>query len=161
MSTFLFRFAEKYRLMRLVTGLVIICILAISCGQTDAKSKSGSASLQIPKDTSMFTTITWLDSTNRNYGNIPEGKKLEVAYRFLNSGNKPLIIARVQPSCGCTVAEQPEEPIPPGKEGVIKASFNSEGRTGINNKTIYVMANTRGNQNNELRFSVLVQKKKW
>lgn len=147
--------------MRLVIGLAVICVLGSSCGQIDAKSKASSVSMQLPKDTSMFTTITWLDSTNRNYGNIPEGKKLEVAYRFLNSGNKPLIIARVQPSCGCTVAEQPEEPIQPGKEGVIKASFNSEGRTGINNKTIYVMANTRGNQSNELRFSVLVQKKKW
>ena len=147
--------------MRLVTGLAFICVLGIACGQIDAKSKGASASMQIPKDTSMFTTITWLDSTNRNYGNIPEGKKLEVAYRFLNSGNKPLIIARVQPSCGCTVAEQPEEPIQPGKEGVIKASFNSEGRTGINNKTIFVVANTRGSQSNELRFSVLVQKKKW
>jgi hypothetical protein len=59
------------------------------------------------------------------------------------------------------VAEQPEEPIQPGKEGIIKASFNSEGRTGINNKTIFVVANTRGVQSNELRFSVLVQKKKW
>jgi len=140
---------------------MVICFLGNACGQTDARVKTPAASMQLPKDTSLYTTITWLDSTDRNYGNIPEGKKLEVAYRFLNSGNKPLIIARVQPSCGCTVAEQPEEPVQPGKEGVIKASFNSEGRTGINNKTIFVVANTKGTQSNELRFSVLVQKKKW
>src|SRR5664279_246920 len=147
--------------MRLGKWLIVICVLGNACGHIDAKSKNSSVSMQLPKDTSLYTTITWLDSTDRNYGNIPEGKKLEVAYRFMNSGNKPLIIARVQPSCGCTVAEQPEEPIQPGKEGVIKASFNSEGRTGINNKTIFVVANTRGSQSNELRFSVLVQKKKW
>jgi hypothetical protein len=141
--------------------LILVCLLGNACVQSDAKVKTSSSAMQLPKDTSLYTTITWLDSTDRNYGNIPEGKKLEVAYRFLNSGNKPLIIARVQPSCGCTVAEQPEEPIQPGKEGVIKASFNSEGRTGINNKTIFVVANTRGIQSNELRFSVLVQKKKW
>jgi len=117
--------------------------------------------MQLPKDTSQYTKITWLDSTNRDFGSIPEGKKLEVSYRFLNSGDKPLIIARVQPSCGCTVAEQPDEPVMPGKEGVIKASFNSEGRVGINHKTIYVIANTKGDQNNEVRFVVLVQKKKW
>jgi hypothetical protein len=147
--------------MRLVIWVLFIGFLGISCRENDAKAKSSSVSMQLPKDTSLFTTITWLDSTVRNYGSIPEGKKLEVAYRFLNSGNKPLIIARVQPSCGCTVAEQPEQPIQPGKEGVIKASFNSEGRMGINNKTIFVVANTRGVQTNELRFSVLVQKKKW
>ena len=117
--------------------------------------------MQLPKDSTLFTRITWLDSTERNFGNIPEGRKLEVAYRFLNSGNKPLIIARVQPSCGCTVAEQPSEPIMPGKEGVIKASFNSEGRVGINHKKIYVIANTQGTQRNEVQFSVLVEKKKW
>ena len=106
--------------------------------------------MQLPKDTSLYTNITWLDSTNRILAIFRKGQKLEVAYRFLNSGNKPLIIARVQPSCGCTVAEQPEEPIQPGKEGVIKASFNSEGRTGINNKKIFVIANTRGTQSNEV-----------
>jgi hypothetical protein len=147
--------------MRVLILILLVGLLGISCTEHEVKAKGATVSLQLPQDTSQYTSIRWLDSTNRNYGTIPEGKKLEVAYRFLNSGNKPLIIARVQPSCGCTVAEQPEEPIQPGKEGVIKASFNSEGRIGINNKTIFVVANTRGTQSNELRFSVEVQKKKW
>jgi Protein of unknown function (DUF1573) len=142
--------------------ILIFTILSslISCSQIDSRN-SGVSSMQIPKDSSLFTKITWLDSTTRDFGIIPEGQKLEVAYRFLNSGNKPLIIARVQPSCGCTIAEQPKEPVLPGKEGVIKASFNSEGRTGINHKKLYIMANTVGSQSNEVQFSVLVQKKKW
>jgi len=144
-------------------ALVLVLIMGswlTSCRQSDVKTNAGS-SMQLPKDSSQYTKITWLDSTIRDFGSIPEGQKLEVAYRFLNSGNKPLIIARVQPSCGCTVAEQPDEPIMPGKEGIIKASFNSEGRIGINHKKIYVIANTRGSQSNEVEFSVLVQKKKW
>ncbi|MEJ0079379.1 MAG: DUF1573 domain-containing protein [Puia sp.] len=146
--------------MRAVVLVLIIGSWLISCRQSDVKTNGGS-SMQLPKDSSQYTKITWLDSTIRDFGSIPEGQKLEVAYRFLNSGTKPLIIARVQPSCGCTVAEQPDEPIMPGKEGVIKASFNSEGRIGINHKKIYVIANTRGSQSNEVEFSVLVQKKKW
>src|ERR1700733_5287868 len=146
--------------MRTVLLVLIFGSWLISCRQSDVKTKGGS-SMQLPKDSSQYTKITWLDSTIRDFGSIPEGQKLEVAYRFLNSGSKPLIIARVQPSCGCTVAEQPDEPILPGKEGVIKASFNSEGRIGINHKKIYVIANTRGSQSNEIEFSVLVQKKKW
>jgi Protein of unknown function (DUF1573) len=140
---------------------VLICVLSLlSCRENDVKGKKTS-SMQLPKDSSQYTNITWLDSTTRDFGTISEGQKLEVVYRFLNSGDKPLIIAKVQPSCGCTVAEQPEEPVLPGKEGVIKASFNSEGRIGINHKKIYVIANTRGVQSNEVEFSVLVQKKKW
>ena len=146
--------------MRAVVLVLIMGSWLISCTQNDTKTNGGS-SMQLPKDSSQFTKITWLDSTIRDFGSIPEGQKLEVAYRFLNSGTKPLIIARVQPSCGCTVAEQPNEPIMPGKEGVIKASFNSEGRIGINHKKIYVIANTVGSQSNEIEFSVLVQKKKW
>jgi Protein of unknown function (DUF1573) len=146
--------------MRTAVLIFFIGSLLVSCRENDSKI-NGSTSMQIPKDSSLFTKITWLDSTQRDFGSIPEGQKLEVAYRFLNSGNKPLIIARVQPSCGCTVAEQPDEPILPGKEGIIKASFNSEGRVGINHKKLYVIANTVGTQSNEVQFSVLVQKKKW
>jgi hypothetical protein len=160
MTGFLYRFAKKYCLMRTAVLILLIGSFLFSCRENDSKN-NGSTSMQLPKDSSLYTNITWLDSTDRNYGTIPEGQKLEVAYRFLNSGIKPLIIARVQPSCGCTVAEQPEEPVLPGKEGVIKASFNSEGRVGINNKVLYVIANTRGIQSHEVRFSVTVQKKKW
>lgn len=146
--------------MRAVVLVLIMGSWLTSCRHSDAKINNGS-SMQLPKDTSQYTKITWLDSTIRDFGRIAEGQKLEVVYRFLNAGTKPLIIARVQPSCGCTVAEQPDEPIMPGKEGVIKASFNSEGRVGINHKKIYVIANTVGSQSNEIEFSVLVQKKKW
>lgn len=146
--------------MRSAVLILIVGFSLVSCSQSDS-GKNNVNVMQIPKDSALFTKITWLDSTSRDFGAISEGQKLEVAYRFLNSGDKPLIIARVQPSCGCTVAEQPGEPILPGKEGIIKASFNSEGRVGINHKKLYVMANTVGTQSNEVEFSVLVQKKKW
>ncbi len=146
--------------MRTVVLFLISVITLFSCSEGSSR-KNGMTGMQIPKDSTLFTKITWLDSTTRDFGTIPEGQNLEVAFRFLNSGNKPLIIARVQPSCGCTIAEQPNEPVLPGKEGTIKASFNSEGRVGINHKKLYVMANTFGTQSNEVQFSVLVQKKKW
>jgi hypothetical protein len=146
--------------MRVFLSVLICIFFMLSCRENDVSNKKPS-SMQLPKDSSQYTSLTWLDSTTRDFGTISEGQKLEVTYRFLNSGDKPLIIAKVQPSCGCTVAEQPDEPILPGKEGVIKASFNSEGRIGINHKKIYVIANTRGVQSNEVEFSVLVQKKKW
>jgi len=145
--------------MRALVLVSFIACLALSC-QENSTIKPVSAGMKIPKDSSLFTNITWLDSTTRDFGTIPEGKKLEVVFRFLNSGTRPLIIERVQPSCGCTVAEQPEAPILPGKEGEIKASFNSEGRVGINHKKLYVYANTRGSQSNEVNFSVVVNKRK-
>lgn len=143
----------------------MICCLLLAlftgCSGGDQKGPqlgSGSAKFQAMNDSARFTTIQWLDSA-KDYGKIPEGQKLDVAFRFRNTGTAPLVIGRVQPSCGCTIAEQPREPIAPGAEGQIRASFNSEGRVGINHKTLLVTANTKGSQSHSLQFIVEVQKK--
>jgi hypothetical protein len=158
MTGFLYRFAKKSKMRGFILIVFLACLFA-SCAENGQQKKP--AKLKVPADTSQFTTITWLDSTYQHFGTIPEGKKLEVAFHFLNSGTRPLIIEQVRPSCGCTVAEQPQEAIAPGKEGVIRATFNSEGRVGVNSKSLYIMANTKNSQNNEVRFSVIVNKKKW
>jgi hypothetical protein len=123
---------------------------------TGCKNNDTNGAANIIKDS---TTLQWLDSTSKDFGRIQEGQKLEVAFRFKNSGDKPLVIDRVQPSCGCTVAEQSKEPIPPGGEGQIRATFNSEGRTGVNHKTLFVYANTKGIPNQSVQFVVQVEKK--
>ncbi|HEV3326829.1 MAG TPA: DUF1573 domain-containing protein [Puia sp.] len=139
---------------RLLTGAVLTATLLTGCGHAN-----NTAALQAAmKDSSQYTTIQWLDST-KNFGKIPEGQKLQVSFRFKNTGATPLVIARVQPSCGCTVAEQPQEPIAPGGEGRITAVFNSEGHLGINQKSLLVTANTKGSQSYPLRFIVEVDKK--
>jgi hypothetical protein len=144
--------------MKIFLLYIILTAAIFSCVNTDKQATVNEAAL---KDSANFTTIQWLDSTNKNFGIIAEGQKLEVAFHFKNSGSKPLVIARVQPSCGCTVAEQPTEPVAPGKEGNIKAVFDSENHTGVNHKTLYVYANTKGTQATELQFAVVVEKKKW
>jgi uncharacterized protein DUF1573 len=141
-------------------SLKIACLFALTslfvfaCHSGD---KAGAAAALT--DSSTFTTIQWLDSASRDYGKITEGQMLDVTYRFRNTGSTPLVIGRVQPSCGCTVAEQPKAPIAPGGEGEIRATFNSQGRTGVNHKTLFVSANTRGKQTYSLQFAVLVEKK--
>jgi hypothetical protein len=87
------------------------------------------------------TSIQWLDSV-KNLGTLTEGAKVEVSFRFRNSGDRPLVINGVTASCGCTVPEKPAEPVAPGEEGSIKAVFDSKGRTGMNHKTVTVYANT-------------------
>ncbi|HTS45228.1 MAG TPA: DUF1573 domain-containing protein [Puia sp.] len=143
---------------------ILILTLFTACNSQVSRDKNTgtTANAEISlRDSTKYTTIEWLDSANRDFGKIAEGKKLEVAYRFKNTGTLPLVIQRVQPSCGCTIAEQPNEPILPGNEGVIKASFNSEKHVGMNQKSLYVFANTKGTQRYELRFRVEVEKNKW
>jgi len=127
-----------------------------------ADKKTGAALSQEDKDkaardSANFTTIEWLDSTVKDLGNIKEGQVVEVSYRFRNSGDKPLIIAGVTASCGCTVPEKPEKPIAPGQEDVIKAKFDSKGRPkGENRKDVFVTANTKPESSIQLSFKVAV-----
>lgn len=107
------------------------------------------------QDSTSFTSIQWIDSTDQTLGTVTMGQVVDISWRFKNSGTKPLVIANVQPGCGCTVAEKPTEPIAPGGEGVIKAKFDSKGQTvGEHRKNLTVTANT--GQNIFLNFKVNV-----
>jgi hypothetical protein len=141
--------------MRYLLFTMVVAAMVAGCNSGAGKEKAINAAMT---DSARYTTIEWLDSS-RDFGKIPEGQKLDVAFRFRNTGTTPLVIGQVRPSCGCTIAEQPQEPIAPGSEGQIKAVFNSEGRAGINHKTLFVTANTRGKQDYSLQFVVQVEKK--
>ena len=87
-----------------------------------------------------------------------EGEVPEITWRFKNTGDKPLVVINAAGTCGCTVAEKPEQPVAPGETGVIKAKFSSEGRVGPNNKQVVVTTNTKGNTTTALGFTVTVEK---
>lgn len=112
------------------------------------------------EDSANYTTIEWLDSTFRDLGKVTEGQIVEISWRFKNTGDKPLIIVNTNASCGCTVAEKPEQPIAPGEESVIKAKFDSNGRPeGEQRKEVYVTANTKESPNHNLSFRLELVKK--
>lgn len=111
------------------------------------------------KDSSNFTTVSWVDSTYKNLGDVKKGQVVEIPFVVKNTGDKPLIISSVQPGCGCTVAEKPEKPVLPGKEEKIVAKFNSEGQSeGTHTKTVVVTANTKPFTQHTLTFQVNVIK---
>jgi len=76
-----------------------------------------------------------------NFGKIKQGEKVHYDFKFKNTGRSPLIITNATASCGCTVPETPKEPIKPGESGVIKVVFNSEGKTGMQDKVVTVTSN--------------------
>ncbi|NII26739.1 DUF1573 domain-containing protein [Pseudoflavitalea sp. X16] len=125
---------------------LLVALTAWSC------SNSGASEPPKPGET---TTIQWIDSA-KDMGKVLDGQVVDIVFRFKNTGAKQLVIKNVGASCGCTVAERPEAPIAPGKEGEIKATFNSKGRLGTNKKTLTVYANTGGDETHKLYFTVEV-----
>lgn len=95
------------------------------------------------KDSTRFTDI-FFAAPDMNFGEIKMGEKIDVKFPFKNTGNKPLYIISVNPSCGCTVADYTKGAILPGKEGVIIAAFDSnKSHPGQVSKGITVTANTK------------------
>jgi hypothetical protein len=70
---------------------------------------------------------------------------VEHRFKFKNTGQVPLTILNAISSCGCTIPEWPEDPIPPGGTGEILAKFNTTGKPNDQKKTISITANTYPN----------------
>lgn len=136
--------------------ILIPLLILLSCNSaTDKTSDTGTSATtaDASNDTANYTTVQWLDSA-QNLGVITHGETKEISFRFRNSGNKPLMIISASPGCGCTVADYPKEPIPPGGEGVIKAGYDTKNQhIGAFHKSISVVTNTSGNANHSLVFS--------
>ncbi|MCK4569315.1 MAG: DUF1573 domain-containing protein, partial [Bacteroidales bacterium] len=77
-----------------------------------------------------------------DFGTVIEGEKVTYSFKFKNSGGKDLLISNVSASCGCTATKYTKETVAPGGEGVITVTFDSRRRTGFQNKTLTVSANT-------------------
>ncbi|MBN2486913.1 MAG: DUF1573 domain-containing protein [Bacteroidales bacterium] len=79
-------------------------------------------------------------SLEHDYGTILQGADGTCEFEFSNVGTEALNLQNVRSSCGCTVPSWPQEPIAPGKSGVIKVKYDTR-RVGPISKTITVTSN--------------------
>ncbi|HET9058148.1 MAG TPA: DUF1573 domain-containing protein [Chitinophagaceae bacterium] len=129
--------------MKKIFNIIIICgfVACQTNGTHEELTVKTNPMLDINLDTVAKTTVIVLDSIY-NFGTIKEGDTVMREYRFVNSGNKPLIIKIARASCGCTVVDRPDKPLIPGDTGSIKATFNSKGRGGEDVfKQVFVTSN--------------------
>ena len=81
-------------------------------------------------------------STTIDFGKIEQGKPVSAEFEFQNPTMVPLIISSVRPTCGCTIADYPKEPVQPGKSGKISVTFNAAS-SGMFTKSIIVTSNAQ------------------
>jgi len=82
------------------------------------------------------------DNKTHDFGKVnEEDGRITYVFEFVNKGNTPLVINRVQTSCGCTTPTWSKEPIEPGKKGSIMVTYSTIGRPGAFTKTINVYSN--------------------
>lgn len=136
--------------------VVCIGVTFIGCQNQSSSNKLDADDVNLPvnaegkTDTKSLPRMVF-DQTMHDFGKIKAGEKVSYSFRFVNRGGRDLVIQNASGSCGCTVPDFPKEPIPPGREGFIRVLFNSEGKNGVQEKQVTVLANTIPNTN-EIRI---------
>lgn len=80
-------------------------------------------------------------STEYNFGKITSGEVVTYSFEFTNTGKADLIISNATASCGCTVPDYPRNPIKPGGTGKIDVKFDSNGKSGMQDKSVTLTTN--------------------
>lgn len=90
-----------------------------------------------------FPMMTFKE-TSFDFGTIKQGEVVQHTFNFTNTGDIPLVITDTKTSCGCTVPVWPREAIAPGETGELVVKFDSRGKKNMQNKSVRIIANTKG-----------------
>ena len=134
--------------IQLALSLAVLAFALDSCGNATEKNRISTDLINISATASSPENVGGshmdMEHISFNFGTIAAGKIVNHVFRFINSGESPLLLSNVNGSCGCTVAKSwPKEPIMPGEGGEIIVVFDSSKRTGHQDKTIHVVSNSR------------------
>ncbi|MBD1432119.1 MULTISPECIES: DUF1573 domain-containing protein [Sphingobacterium] len=82
------------------------------------------------------------ENETHDFGTIPQNKPASYNFKFSNTGDAPIIINEVKPSCGCSVAEFTKTPVKPGEGGTVTVTYNAAA-TGPFTKQFTIKSNTK------------------
>jgi len=139
--------------MRTTVFLFFFSALLLSCNSSDNVGADKVSTSHIdPEHPPVMTFATPV----YDFGTISQGQKVKYNFEFTNTGESDLLLQSAQGSCGCTVPKNyPKDPIAPGGKGKIEVVFDSEGKSGKQNVTVTVLANTVPSKN-EVKLTGLI-----
>jgi Protein of unknown function (DUF1573) len=138
---------------RIILTLASAFILSASYAQTtpiQSPAKNVPAAQSVPAPQTLpaapaevfdFDKYLKLNKTNHDFGKLPQGPTANTEFTVKNISKDTITIENVQASCGCTVPDWTRTPIFPGKSGMIKAVYNTQGRPGSFNKSLTIRTN--------------------
>lgn len=78
-----------------------------------------------------------------DFGKIPLTKPVSVEFKFTNVGDQPLILTKVETTCGCTVPTYTQTPVKKGESGTIKVTYTPAGSPLPFSKSITITSNAK------------------
>lgn len=125
-------------------SLLILSVFLFAFLACDKKIENETKSIENSEQEIKYARILFEESTYE-FGKIKQGDVVKHTFNFKNDSDEPLVVSNAAASCGCTVPAWPKEAIKPGENGKIEVVFNSTGKSGMQNKTIIITANTLPN----------------
>jgi hypothetical protein len=119
-----------------------------ACNHSEKETGVSSDIINVPATASGIQTgepgsapVIVFPEDKHDFGKIMQGEKVSYSFVFKNTGGSDLVISSAQGSCGCTVPHYPTEPIKSGTEGKVDVVFNSDGKSGMVQKTVTLVTN--------------------
>jgi len=122
-----------------ILSFVLLMIILTGCTSSGNEKNTGNTGSQADGELAEISFREY----EHDFGKITEGEKVAHIFAFENKGPGSLVIKSASTSCGCTVPKYDRSPIPAGKSGSLEVVFDSNGRSGIQTKTISVQSNSK------------------
>ncbi|MFN8258819.1 MAG: DUF1573 domain-containing protein [Bacteroidales bacterium] len=124
--------------------------IALLINNQEVMGYSLSVSASVVEDFSKMTPAQLANAPTMDFetkefdmGKLKQGESVSHEFKFTNHGKSDLIIRKTQSSCGCTAVES-KNVIKPGESSSIKVTFNTAGKTGGQNKSVSIICNVPG-----------------
>ena len=125
-------------ILSIFVPLALVCCCATSC-----KKRVG------------MTTVAIVDSV-RHYYPVLTGQVITLSYELENTGDQPLIIRDIQPSCGCIEPQLDSKMVLPGKKIRLLFKYESAKNIGYVQQVIRVHGNIKPNGIAKMLFDINV-----
>ncbi len=126
---------------------VMTALLAVACGGGRAVITAGGAVFEISPE-----VLASRADTTVNIGTMRAGEVVKYDARIRNTGTEPLVIKRIDTSCGCTQVEWDKAPIMPGAEAAFSFRFDSSGMWGPQSKLVEIETSAHSR-----RYQIMVE----
>jgi hypothetical protein len=130
-------------MIKKLSAVLSLAIVLAACNQNSIQNAGTTDSTK--KGTTLNASnaaAMKFETESHDFGKIKQGDKVTYEFKYTNTGKSPLIISDAFATCGCTTPEVEKAPIQPGATSSVKVTFNSAGKTGLQDKLITVIANT-------------------
>ena len=124
-------------------GLVVLLLSNVSCKQKNKTQFVDNKETNMALDSLAVKDMPVLKfaKTRHDFGTAKADTQITIRFEFRNEGNVPLMIHKVDVSCGCLSAEFPKQPTLPNEKGTVSVKIDTRNLPGAFNKTLFVKSN--------------------